>query len=235
MICLVDERISPKCERRLTLEGFHLIKLPPSPKLPKPLASHPDMLLFHHNGNIIASAEYCERYPWVFSDIREYSGASLTFTSDVFSDKYPRDAIFNALVIENKIFMRENTVSSALRDYAVRRGLETVRTEQGYPACTTLAFGSRAVTSDMGMAKILEGCGVSVTSIQNGDISLPPYEYGFIGGASGVYKNKIYFLGDITSHRDYRLIESAVFEAGYTPVSLSDEPLSDLGRIIFVD
>ncbi len=235
MICLVDERISEKCERRLTLEGFRVIKLPPSEKLSKPLASHPDMILFSHANNIIASAEYCERYPWVFSDIREYSNASLTFTADSFSDKYPYDAIFNALTLGNTVFMKENTISESIKTYAEKSELRTVNTEQGYPACTTLGFENSAITADLGMAKILENNGVNVTVIRNGDISLPPYEYGFIGGASGVCGNKIYFLGDISTHRDYGLINKAVSDAGYTLVSLSDEPLADLGRILFID
>ena len=71
--------------------------------------------------------------------------------------------------------------------------------------------------------------------IENGDISLPPYEYGFIGGAAGVYKNEVYFLGDISLHRSAKKICDAIRAEGFEPVSLSSEPLSDLGRILFID
>ncbi len=236
MISLVDGRISEKCERRLILEGFLVIKLPASRRLSTPLASHPDMLLFCHSNNIIASAEYCESFPYVFSDIREFSkNARLTFTSDTFSEKYPYDAIFNALVIGENIFLKTDTASAAVKDYAKRKGIKLVNTEQGYPACTVLAFGNSAITADKGMAKILRENGVCITEISNGDVSLPPYEYGFIGGASGVFRDKVYFIGDISTHRDYSVIRKAILDAGYTPVSLSDEPLVDLGRIIFID
>ncbi len=235
MICLVDERISAKCERRLRIEGFTVIKFPRSEKLSLPISSHPDMLTFYHNGNIISTAEYCESFPWVFSDICEWSqSVKFTFTADSFSKEYPNDAIFNALVIGDKIFMRTDTVSESLIDYAVCAGLEIIRCEQGYPACTTLAFGNSAITADLGMAKILKNSGINVTEIRNGDISLPPYEYGFIGGASGVFENKVYFLGSIEEHRDFEIIDKAIRDAGYIPVSLSDEPLVDLGRIVFI-
>jgi len=236
MICLVDERISQKCERALLLRGARIIKLPAAKGLPAPMASHPDMLLFLHENRIITSAEYCERYPYIFTDIRELSrGAEFTFTEDSYGDKYPYDAIFNALTVGNRIFLKSDTASGAVISYAKSRGLEIISTKQGYPACTVLAFGGSAITSDPGMARQLSDSGIKVTLIGNGDIALPPYEYGFIGGAAGVYKKDVYFLGDISSHRDGAKICDAVRDAGFTPISLSDEPLADLGRILFID
>lgn len=234
--CIVDERISEKCERGLEKAGFKVITLPPSPDLSDAVKSHTDMLIFCHNGNIISSADYCEQFPYVFSDIREFSQkTSFTFTADKHKSQYPYDAIFNALVIGNMIFLKKDTVSKGILDYALKAGLEIVDTKQGYPACTVLAFENRAITADKGMAKLLREKNIEVTEITNGKIALPPYEYGFIGGAAGVYNKCVYFLGDIKTHPDSDIIISAVESANYTPVSLSDEPLFDLGKIIFVD
>ena len=227
--------MSDKCERALLKRGFRVIKLPPCDKLGAPVASHPDMLLFYHGGNIIASAEYCERFPYVFSDIREFSNARLSFCDEIYGKDYPKDAIFNALTIGNFIFLKEDTVSEAVKDYAKGAGLTPVHTKQGYPACTTLAFGGSAITADRGLATTLTRHEIKVTLISNGGISLFPYEYGFIGGAAGVFGNTVYFLGDISSHPDFDKIKAALDYEGYIPCSLSDEPLVDLGRIIFVD
>ena len=233
---IVDERISPQCERSLLIDGFTLIKVPPSRKLSPPIASHPDMLMFYHGESIISSADYCEDASFVFADIREYSDSvRFSFTSDIFSDKYPHDAIFNALVIKDKIFVKVDTISKAILDYAKKEDLKIVPVKQGYPACTTLAFGDSAITADRGMKEALAREGINVTLIENGAISLPPYEYGFIGGCAGVYKNTVYFLGNIELHPDSEKIKTAIENAGYTVRSLSSEPLSDLGRIIFID
>lgn len=235
MICLVDERISNKCERALLKRGFRVIKMPPSDRLGTAVASHPDMLLFYHRGNIITSAEYCEKFPCVFSDIREFSNATLTFADELYAHDYPNDAIFNALTIGEFIFIKEDTASLAVKGYAKRAGLTVVPTKQGYPACTVLPFGNSAITADRGIADTLTKQGIKVTLISNGDITLPPYEYGFIGGAAGVLGNTVYFLGDISLHRDFDKIKAALDSEGYISLSLSDEPLSDLGRIIFID
>ena len=232
---IVDERISEKCKRALLIRGFYIIKLPAAKNLGEAVKSHPDMIMFRHGNRIITSAEYCEDYSYIFSDLREYSeGTSFTFTADEMEKEYPKDAVFNALVIGERLFAKCDTVSPAVLEYARSSGLETVHVNQGYPACTTLAFGGSAITADRGMARTLKESGIRVTEISNGGISLPPYEYGFIGGASGVFGNTVYFLGNIDTHPDSELIKYAIRYEGYDYISLSDEPLADLGRIIFL-
>ena len=79
------------------------------------------------------------------------------------------------------------------------------------------------------------GVYISASIIENGGIQLPPYEYGFIGGASGVYKDKVYFLGNLDLHPSKNIIKSVCQLANITSVSLSDGELADIGRIIFLD
>ena len=232
-VLLVDNRISNKCERTLEKEGFFLIKLPADPNLEKAIASHPDTVLFYNDGELITTADYCDAAAYVFSDIREFSpDVKIHFTSDIRSDKYPMDCQMNALVIGKRVFCKTDTVSKTIIDFANRRGYEIIHTNQGYPACSVLTFGNSAITSDEGLASVMAKNGVRVTIISNGSISLPPYEYGFIGGASGVVGKKIYFLGRIESHPDYPAIFDAISQEGYTAISLSDEDLYDLGGII---
>lgn len=237
MICaLVDERIDAGSERALAARGFHVIRLPASKKLGAAVASHPDMLLFYHKNRIITSAEYCDSAPYVFSDIRELlPRVNISFTDESFDAEYPRDAIFNALPVGEYLFCKVDSVSPSLLAYANQAGLKIIPVKQGYPACTTLAFGNAAITADCGMAKALSGAGIKVTLISCGGIELLPYEYGFIGGAAGVFGNTVYFLGNLDSHPDAKLIREAILAEGFCPHSLSDAPLRDLGRIIFID
>ncbi len=233
---LVDERISDKCERALLIRGFRTVRLPAYPALPKATASHPDTLLFFNENEIITSADYCEYASYVFSDLRVmHPNIKITFTEDILGSEYPKDVPFNALALSDMLFAREDTLSPAVARHAAERGMKIVPTRQGYPACATLALSNTAViTADEGLKKTYEAHGIDVTLIRHGGISLPPYEYGFIGGASGVFGDKVYFLGDCTSHLDYKIIEEAIYSRGMTPVSLSDEPLADLGGIIFI-
>lgn len=236
MICLVDERISDKCLSALRAEGFYVVKMPPYTKLSSPVASHPDMLAFVHGSNMISSEDYRRENPAVFDEIKAHSKKlNIIFTDDVFSKEYPRDALFNVLTVGDYAFLNENTVSAEVLNYLTECGLRVVHVNQGYPACTALAFAKSALTADKGMKRALAESGFTVTEVSDGSVSLPPYKYGFIGGACGVFLNKIYFLGDLKSHTDAAKIEAAITADGFVPISLSDEPLADLGRIIFID
>ncbi|MBO7196324.1 MAG: hypothetical protein J6V80_03225 [Clostridia bacterium] len=232
-LLIVDNRISTKCERALEKEGFYLLKLPADPSLGEAVASHPDTVLFYADGKIISTADYCDKAAYIFTDIREFKPEiKIHFTDDHRSSLYPQDCIMNALVIGKSIFCKTDSVSKSIIDFAEQRGYKIIHTNQGYPACSVLSFGNNAITADTGMADILTNNGVCVTLISQGSISLPPHQYGFIGGASGVVGNKIYFFGDITKHPDYNIIYNSIINAGYIPVSLSDESLADVGGLV---
>lgn len=230
---IVDNRITPACELSLLKEGFSLLKLPADPTLGQAVASHPDTVLFYDEGEIITTADYCDAAAYIFTDIREaIPDVRITFTSDVRTDRYPEDCIMNVLKIGNHLYCKTDTVSRAILELAKARGYEIIHTNQGYPACSVLAFGKSAITADPGLADCMATNGVRVTLIRNKGISLPPYEYGFIGGASGVVGRKIYFFGDISTHPDCDKILRAIEKEGFIPHSLSSEGLTDLGGII---
>ncbi len=236
-IAVTDERISLACERGLMLRGFRVLKLPGCEKLPEAMRSHPDMLMFTHKKRIITSADYGDIADFTFSELSAYiSGIFFTFTVDGYGKEYPRDCIFNALVIGNKMFCKSDTASRAVTEYARAEGLKLIRVKQGYPACTVLPLGDNAaITSDRGMAEALTAEDIRVTLIDDGGIILPPYDYGFIGGAAGVFGDTVYFLGDIDTHPSADDIKRAITAAKLKYESLSSEPLFDLGRILFFE
>lgn len=236
-IAIIDSRATDEIVRRLTLYGFQVITLPPFSKLSPAVASHTDMLIHRIGNEYISYAEYCDEASYVFTDISlalTKAGAKLSFTDDEVKAEYPNDCRLNALRMGNKLFCRTDSASDYLLKAARSTGLEIVHTNQGYPACTVLKLSeSDAVTADRGMAKILGQHGIRVTLIDNGGISLPPHEYGFIGGAGSVFDGKLYLLGNLSLHKNAEKIIAAAEMAGLEVVSLSSAPLVDLGGILF--
>ena len=136
----------------------------------------------------------------------------------------------------NKLFCRTESASEYLIAAAKRSGLEIVSVKQGYPACTVLKLSDEAaITADRGMAEALRAEGIRVYLIENGGISLPPYEFGFIGGASGVFGGAVYFLGDASRHPSWEIISDAIEKEGLRAVMLGRCELLDLGGIIFAE
>ncbi len=233
---IIDQRAGSEIEQKLMLHGFSVLRAPAANNLPEPLASHPDMLMFKIGHTLLSSARYAEEAPTLFEDLNFNTGMDFRLTADEFSPLYPRDCIFNALLMGDVLFCKTDSVSPSILELAELYSKRIVHVNQGYPACTVLPLGERAaITADLGMARALIAEGIDVTLIENGGISLPPYKYGFIGGAAGIYEETVFFLGNPALHRDGKKILDAVRRAKLNPVALSDAPLLDLGRIIFAD
>ncbi len=234
---IVDERAGPAVIAGLRKRDFCVFELPPCERLPEALASHPDMLMLRLDGELFVEKLFYEENSELFTRLTE-SLPFITIRAIAHSlgNKYPEDCILNALRMGERIFVKSDTVSTELLEAAKALNLKIVSVKQGYPACTVLALGgTHAITADRGMAKALRNEGIEVLLIDNGDISLPPYEYGFIGGAAGTLGKTVYFLGDPKTHRCGDEICRFCMEAGFEPVSLDVGALRDLGRIIFID
>ena len=238
-IAITDSRILPEEERKLVLSGYRVLTLPPFSRLSPAVASHTDMLIARIGDEYISYADYCEEASYVFSDLSllmRGTGARLNFAADEVCAEYPHDVGLNALRMGNKLFCRVESASPFLLEVARENGLEVVNVNQGYPACTVLKLSdTAAITADRGMATKLEKHGIRVTLISNGDISLPPYEYGFIGGTAGRDGDRLYFFGDPMTHRDGDKIVSSARNEGLTVIPLSGGALRDLGGILFTE
>ena len=238
---IVDTNLSAACKRRLAILGYNVIELPPYSGISSPVASHPDTLICRIGDELITSADYCECAAYVFSDIRErHPSIHVRFCDEGLAEPYPHDCAYNALVTSNRLIARVDSISRGVIDAAASHGLEICDTSQGYAACSTLTFRDadgvdHAVTADAGMAKTLAKCNVKVTKIGDIGINLPPYKYGFIGGASGVHGDVVYFIGNLDTHPDVDIIRRAIESAGLRVYSLSDELLCDCGGLIFLD
>ena len=239
LFAIVDERINSECEEGLINEGFEIIKLPKDKRLSEAVSSHTDLLIFRHHNDFIVSKKYYNDNKNIFDLLKsKIPGLNIIFTDEAVLDKYPFDAILNALVISDKIFIKSDTASKTILEYAKEKKLKIVPIKQGYPACTVLAIGEKlAITSDVGMEKILRAEAINVHRIDNSEkIKLHPYKYGFIGGCASVFEKKIYFLGNLDAIDEGDILKSKISELGYTTVSLAPESnsLFDLGGMILI-
>ena len=230
---ITDNRIDKKCERGLVERGFELIKLPPFSMLQKPVAAHPDMLLFVEKGRV-----FCHRDYLPFAEKELYliacaAGAELTLTLDTVGAEYPRDVIFNAVAVGQRLICRRDAVSPTVAALYSENDIVNVR--QGYAKCSTCVVSDGAViTADASIAREASACGIDVLPVSQNGVHLDGYDCGFIGGASGSDEENVYFCGNIDLHPDGEKIKNFCRKHGKNAVSLSDEPLYDYGTLIFV-
>ncbi len=213
----------------LTSHGYTPISLAADARLNKTVSTHADTLIFADKNTYIANREYIKTLP---EEIKH----SFTPTDDFPHGEYPTDTAFNALVITDKLFAREKSISVSVLDHAKKKGYSFVSVRQGYARCSTLALGNAAITADIGIGTTIAAQGIKVFIISSGYIALEGCQYGFIGGASFVDKARktVYFFGDISRHPDGGEIVGFIRKNGYSVQSLGGE-LTDFGGAVIIE
>ena len=192
------------------------------------LSTHPDMQIFHLHENIFVCEPSLYEY---YSECLSPRGIIVLKGGTSLTSNYPGDIAYNAARIGDILLHRiDKTDGEILRRHTGR----IVNVKQGYTKCSVCVVNENAViTSDRGISIALRGEGVDVLEIPHGEIILGGFEYGFIGGCSGlIAKNKLAFCGDITKHSAYVEISKFLKKHKVDIISLCDQKLVDIGSII---
>ena len=231
---LTSERIPKSCLDSLLSLGFEPIFLPQYSRLQNGVSSHPDMLLFICKDKYFCTKEYREIAGGAF-DIIEKLGYSPILCDEFPSPDYPNDIIFNALNMGDHIFCLEKKLSKEIKSYADKHGISIINVKQGYTKCSVCKVSDKAmITSDRSIAHSAKNVGIDVLSISQGHVNIKGYDYGFIGGASGESEDTVYFCGNVMMHPDGEAIIDFCQKHEKRYVSLSNEPLFDVGTLFFL-
>ena len=236
MRVLVDRRIALEALSSLISHDFEPILMPPDPILQSGVASHTDMLVFIGFGGLFCHASYFASNTELIEDIARNSGLELHVSNEKIGKDYPSDVLFNACLLGNKLICNTRTVSQLILDAARSCGCEIIHSQQGYTKCSVCPVGDNAIiTADRSIAKACAEKGIDVLTVSEGNISLPPYSYGFIGGTSGCSGDNVYFCGSIETHPDGDRIKESCRYHGKSAISLSSGVLQDLGSLYFIN
>jgi SAM-dependent methyltransferase len=237
MIALTDCRIDAVCLDAIKENGIDdIITLPPADYLHPSVSSHTDMLIFIGFGKIFCHYEYYTVNKALIDGLANKIGASISLSQEPTGAEYPRDVLFNACLVGNNLICNTKTVSHLILDAAVKHGCRIIHVPQGYSKCSVCIVSDEAIiTSDKAIYKTCNAAGIDVLLVREGHISLTGMNYGFIGGASGVCGDKVFFCGNIDLHPDAKNIKAFCQKHKKTAVSLSDEELNDVGSIFFIN
>ncbi|HDP16437.1 MAG TPA: hypothetical protein ENN16_01115 [Candidatus Omnitrophica bacterium] len=108
-----------------------------------------------------------------------------------------------------------------------------MRVNQGYVKCSIIPVDDRRIiTSDKGIKTAWEKAGGIALFVRPGNIKLPGYKTGFIGGTAGVTDKQVLFAGNLRMHPDAKAIRNFIKKSGKGIVELYNGPLYDVGTIL---
>ena len=235
MLAITNHTFPKDAEETLERFGHRVLRLVPHPDLPSPIASHPDTLLFFAPDTIFCTKSYYEIATRELDEISSVYGAPIRFIKKEYESEYPKDVLLNALPLGKYLFCNSKTIAKEL----LLLEFLHCHVNQGYTKCSSLPLENQAlITADASIAKCAKEHGIDVLQIQKGHISLPGYDYGFIGGCASFAPrggmNTVFFCGNLSGHPDAHRIESFCDLHNFSVVNLSQDRLCDTGTIFMI-
>ncbi|WP_283607502.1 DUF6873 family GME fold protein [Faecalispora anaeroviscerum] len=222
--------IVPEVTAALQSRGIRMIAPPINEDLPEPINRHADLQCVHLKGKswlvVRSETELQQR-------LKE-EGAEVQLTEWRLGQEYPADIRLNALLLHKQMFGKLEELDPALQKACDFAGVHKFPVRQGYTNCSVAIVSEKAIiTADSGIAQAAERHGIRVLKISAGNIRLPGYEYGFIGGCCGLISQSILvFTGALNLHPDGLQIRRFVEAQKKQVLELTQNSLIDMGGIL---
>ena len=147
---------------------------------------------------------------------------------------YPDDSRLNVVFAGDRLICNPQSTDEFILRFASDSGFKIIPVNQGYTKCSVCLINDNAlITDDESIHNACTADGIDSLLISKGSVKLNGFDYGFIGGCTGLIdKNKLLFNGDVRLHSDADKIFSFLNIYNIEPVIIENEPLYDIGGII---
>ena len=195
------------------------------------VATHPDMSLFKYDEEtLIASQESFEYYNEIFKDTK----IKVINAGEDPLEKYPGDVKFNALRVGDYLICNKDVCADAIM---TRFDIDkTINSSQGYVKCSVIDIGGEYfVSDDKYLHEIIKNLGYKSMLLDKGLVKIKDYDYGFIGGASGYARDKIFLTGHIKDEVNRCRLEEFAREINKELIYLTEYDIFDIGTLMIME
>ncbi len=230
---MTNKRITAFCgkapqwlKEAFSIHGVELVEIGTCNSLQAPVAHHIDMMAIPISDKLLVTpeTEFVKAY---------FPGKEIVVTKERLIPEYPGDVLLNAVWLPDYLICNTNAVAREILQFADEQGKTVIHVNQGYTKCATCIISDTAIITEDESIYEASQDKLDVLLIKKGEALLPGYEYGFIGGASALIGDTVYFFGNIENHSDYKAIQQFITLRNRKIVSISkDKKLLDIGGIL---
>ena len=195
----------------------------------KAISTHPDLQIHFVTSNIaICAPEVSEYYRGILPDT-----ITIKRGKSFIGRTYPSNCAYNVARVGNTVICNMRYTDEIILDYYKDAGYEIINVNQGYTKCNICPLSdSIFITEDKGIYNTTRHHGeITPYLITEGSVQLEGFEYGFIGGASGMCENKLFLCGRVTECI-HETILNITEGTNIEIIELSDDRARDFGSII---
>lgn len=159
------------------------------------VSTHPDMQIHFINDNLAV----CE--PTLYEHYRDFLPDSIDIRRGcaAVGRTYPDDCAYNIAVVGKNVICNTEFAEKTILDFYKSNNYKIVHINQGYAKCNICPLDEgRFITEDAGIYKsTVSIAGLHPILLPVGGVSLKGFNYGFIGGATGIFEDKILVTGRV--------------------------------------
>lgn len=227
--------LSNKVDKKIIehIKTFHddIIFLPDISSLPKEIAFHTDLGCFFVKDTLICCPEI---YDFLKIELKDRN-IKLLKGEKIPTGGYPKDIFYNAAIISNYMFCKEECTEPIILQKITDLGYEIVNVKQGYTKCSISKVSERSIiTSDKEIEEKAKERGIRTFFASNEGVKLNGFNNGFIGGASFLIEKMIYFTGNLNDHPQIKELYLYPTLNGVLINWCEAAPLYDYGSPIYI-
>jgi len=226
---IVDYRITNEAVNSLSNYGFNVVFTKELGFLLEGLKGHTDLQIVKSGNKYVTCPECFDYYKSQLNNEFVVCGAKSL------SQNYPGDVAYNAVVTNRFAIHNFQFTDSVLKESITEKNLIEINTKQGYAKCSVCVISDKAIiTDDDDIYYKSSTHNIDVLKISKGTVKLNGFDYGFFGGATGLYKNILFINGELKTHTDCILIEQFCKKHNVDIIELKKGNLYDIGSILFI-
>lgn len=226
---LINYEVSSELEKSLRKLDVNIYKTKENKNLLDGLKGHPDLLVHSlPKGNLVVDRDNYDYYKDLFKDY------NIIKSEKSLNSIYPRDISLNAVVFKNLFIHNLKYTDKNLLEFYSKKGYKLIDVKQGYTKCNISIGKNVLITSDRDIyykVKSFE----KILLIDHKQIILPGFNYGFIGGASGLINDTLYFTGSLKNHSSYNEIIDFLEKNNEKYDFLTSSDIIDYGSILSLE
>ncbi len=210
---------------RMLQLGYECTAVKVSDRVSGPISTHSDVLYLKvNNSEIIASS--CQKANFALLKREGYTVTEI----NKLEPGYKTESFLNFIITEKNIICNPKTALN------INSEKNVIKVKQGYTRCSTICVNDNAfITDDENIYNALIENDIDCLKIEKGDVKLPGYDYGFIGGASvKLNDEEILFFGDIKNKNDKTAVIEFLKKYNMKALFIENKELTDIGSALIL-
>ena len=230
MLAIIDKRAPKEAIANLNKYVDFVFELESDGVTFNSISGHPDIFIYQDEINLVIAPNS----PVLLIEFLHHHNIKFVFGDNKIEENFKNSVGYNCICTTKYFFHKSEFTDSVILKLNCEK--EFINLPQAYTRCSLTNLGNnKFITSDKGIEKKLIEKRLDCFYFNPEQISINNHKHGFLGGTNGLYKNKMFFIGNIDLHENGLELRNYIENSGIEIITLTPNLFYDGGGIIFIE